>query len=419
MSSKLTFDVLHNRDFRSLLFSRMFSLSALQAQAVIIGWQIYTLTRDPLMLGLIGLAEALPAIACALFAGYIVDRSRPQRVFAWAIGGLTIDTFVLFCIGSGLFAFASHHFLILAYISIFISGFVRSFIMPSSFSLLAQIVEKKDIPAASAWLSSGFQLAAIVAPAIAGILYGAYGPLVAWLMPMCLMASAFFFACLIRTAPERRAVQLRESAIKSIKEGWSFILRTPVLLGAMAVDMLAVLFGGAIALLPAFATEILEIGSEGLGALRAAPAAGAVIMALILAVKPMKEVRIRTLLWVVAGFGVSIIGFGLSTSFALSLIFLALSGVFDSVSMVVRQTLMQFLTPDTMRGRVSSVNSMFIISSNEIGAFESGALARLIGLVPAVVLGGVGTLAVAGWVAITSPTMRNTIIKADDIPLKS
>jgi hypothetical protein len=218
----------------------------------------------------------------------------------------------------------------------------------------------------------------------------------------------------IKPLPRSEAVQKRENAVKSIKEGWNFIMKSPVLLGAMSLDMLAVLFGGAVALLPAFATDVLNVGSEGLGALRGAPAAGAVIMALILAVKPMKTIKITHLLWVVVGFGVSMIGFGLSEIFALSLFFLALSGAFDSVSMVIRQTLMQLLTPDNMRGRVSSVNSMFIISSNELGAFESGVLARLIGIVPAVVAGGCGTLLVAGAAAWLSPAMRKTVIKTDE-----
>jgi len=412
--SKLSFSVLQIRDFRLLLFARMFSLSALQAQGIIIGWQIYSLTRDPLMLGFSGLAEAVPAIACALFAGYVVDHSRPQRVYLYCLLGLTLNTLLLFAVGGGLVPLATRHFLPLAYLAIFFSGFARSFIMPSSFSLLAQIVEKKNIPSASAWLSSGFQAATIVSPAVAGFVYGGYGPFVAWMMPMSMMAAAFFMMLFIKTGPYIPPAQLREPAVQSIKAGWAFILKTPILLGAMALDMLAVLFGGAIALLPAFAHEILNTGSEGLGALRAAPAAGAVIMALILAVKPMKTIPVRRLLWVVVGFGVSMIGFGLSHYFWLSISFLALSGVFDSVSMVIRQTLMQLLTPDNMRGRVSSVNSMFIISSNEIGAFESGALAKLIGLVPAVVAGGIGTLIVTAGAALMSPEMRKTVIHPDD-----
>ena len=411
--TKLTFSVLASRDFRLLLLTRMFSMSALQAQGVIIGWQIYELTRDPLLLGFTGLAEAVPAIGCALFAGHVVDNNRPQRVYLYCLLALAINTLFLYAIGSGLVPLATHHFLPLAYAAIFISGLARSFIIPSSFSLLAQIVPRADIPSASAWMSTGFQFAMIVMPAAAGLIYGGYGPKIAWLIPALMMTCAFAMMYGIKPAPYIRP-EKRESAIKSIKEGWHFIIKTPVLLGAMSLDMLAVLFGGAVALLPAFSLEILNIGSEGLGILRAAPAAGAVIMALALATRPMKTIKVTTLLWVVAGFGVSMIGFGLSSVFWVSVLFLFLSGVFDSISMVIRQTLMQLLTPDKMRGRVSSVNSMFIISSNELGAFESGALAKLIGIVPAVVLGGVGTLAVTGGAALLSPSMRRTVIDPEN-----
>lgn len=414
----LSFTVLKSRDFRLLLFTRMFSLSALQAQAVIIGWQIYVLTKDPFLLGLAGLMEAVPAIACALFAGYVVDHSRAQRVYLYCLAALTVTTMLLFLIGGGMFDLETQQFLWLAYAGIFASGFARAFIMPSSFSLLAEIVPKKDVSAASAWMSSGFQAASIVAPAIAGLIYGGYGAAAAWMMPVMLMGAAFFMMFFIKASPKRLA-QIREPAVKSIKEGWKFIVKTPVLLGAMSLDMLAVLFGGAIALLPAFATDILHIGSEGLGILRGAPALGAVVMALILAVRPMQTIPVTRLLWVVAGFGVSMIGFGLSTSFWLSVFFLALSGVFDSVSMVIRQTLVQLLTPENMRGRVSSVNSMFIISSNEIGAFESGVLAKLIGLVASVVVGGVGTLVVTGGAALFFPQMRKVVIHPDDEPVKN
>lgn len=410
-----SFSVLKIRDFRLLLLTRMFALSALQAQAVIIGWQIYTLTRDPLLLGLTGLAEAIPAISCALFAGYVVDHSRPQRVYLYCLLALAVNTLILFFIGSGIINLSTNLFLVLAYSAIFASGLFRAFIMPASFSLLAQIVPKRDISSASAWMSSGFQMAMIVAPAIAGIVYGGYGAFAAWLMPVFLMSAAFFMMLGVKGAPYNKPDKVREPAVKSIKEGWNFIMRTPVLLGAMSLDMLAVLFGGAIALLPAFATDVLNVGSEGLGALRGAPALGAVIMALYLAVKPMRTIPMTRLLWVVVGFGVSMIGFGLSTSFWLSLVFLALSGMFDSVSMVIRQTLMQILTPENMRGRVSSVNSMFIISSNEIGAFESGALAKFIGVTWSVVVGGAGTLLVATLAAWLSPAMRKTVIYTDDM----
>lgn len=412
---KLSFDVLKIREFRLMLFTRMFSLSALQAQGVIIGWQIYEKTRDPLMLGLTGLVEAVPAIACALFAGYVVDHSRPQRVYLYCLLALAINTAILFLIGSGLLPLEKNAFLWLAYIAIFVSGLARSFIIPSSFSLLAQIVAKRDMPAAAGWMSTGHHAAFIIAPAIGGIIYGGYGALAAWSFPLFLMMASFFLIFGIKPAPYTPG-KVREPALKSIREGWAFIMKTPVLLGTMSLDMLAVLFGGAIALLPAFAEEILAVGSEGLGALRAAPAVGALAMALYLAVRPMQVIKFKTMLWVVAGFGVSMIGFGLSNIFWLSLVFLTLSGIFDSVSVVIRQSLMQFLTPDHMRGRVSSVSSMFIISSNELGAFESGALAKLVGIVPSVVLGGLGTLAVTAWATLKYPDMRGMVIRPEDTP---
>ncbi len=410
---KLTFEILASRDFRLMLFARMLALSALQAQGVIIGWQIYVLTRDPFLLGLAGLMEAIPAITAALYAGHVVDNSRPQRVYLLCLIGLTCTAAMLFVIGSGIVTLETTLFLVLAYAAIFISGLARAFIMPASFALIAQKVPRKDIPAASAWMSSGFQMAVIVAPALAGIIYGGYGAFAAWTIPVAMLAASVLMMAGIK-AEKYIPKEKRERTVESIKAGWQFLVKSPVLLGAMSLDMLAVLFGGAIALLPAFAAEILHIGSEGLGILRAAPAMGAVVISLFMAVRPMKVIKVTTMLWVVAGFGVSMIGFGVSEIFWLSVLCLAASGMFDSVSMVIRHTLVQIMTPDDMRGRVSSVNSMFVISSNEIGAFESGALAKLIGLVQSVVIGGVGTLIVTAGAALLWPDMRKTVIHVAD-----
>ena len=201
--------------------------------------------------------------------------------------------------------------------------------------------------------------------------------------------------------------------MQSIRGGFQFILNNPVLLSVMILDMFAVLFGGAVAMLPAVADQILHVGSEGLGALRAASAVGAILMAMFLAIRPFRTIRATTLMWVIAGFGACIIGFGLSESFAVSMLFLVLSGMFDSVSMVIRGTLMQWLTTDEVRGRVTSVNSMFIISSNEIGAFESGVAAKLLGLAPSIVFGGAMTLLVVASTALLSPKFRRTQVKAE------
>jgi len=297
---------------------------------------------------------------------------------------------------------------------VFISGVARSFIMPSSFSLLPRIVSRKNIPAASAWMSSGMQIAMISGPAIAGLLYGGYGPRVAWMMPMFMVTMALIMILLLRTPPVERSEPSGLNMWESIREGWSFILSKPVLLSVMALDMFAVLFGGAVAMLPAYADQVLEVGSEGLGLLRASPALGAVSMALILAVRPMQQISAKRLMFAVAGFGCCMIGFGLSKIFLLSVFFLALSGVFDSISVVVRGTLMQILTPENMRGRVSAVNSMFIISSNEIGSFESGTAARFLGLVPSVVMGGFASLAVVALVAKLSPQFRRTVVETKE-----
>ena len=408
----LSFSVLRLRDFRILLLARMFSTMALQGQAVIVGWQIYSLTKDPFLLGLTGLAEAIPALICALFAGHIVDISRPYRIFITCIGALTLNMIALFLIAGGVLPVSNVVPWIFA--GVFISGLVRSFIIPSTFALQPQIVSRAEIPSASAWLTGGFQIGIIVGPAIAGIIYGAYGARAAWMFPVLLIVAEFLLVCAMSKQHHHfRNERKAESAAKSIKAGWKFILGNPVLLAVMALDMFAVLFGGAVAMLPAFADQILHIGSAGLGALRAAPALGAVVVTLTLAVMPLKKVRASVLLWMVAGFGVCMIGFGLSEVFWLSFFFLAVSGAFDSVSMIMRQTLVQWLTPKEMRGRVSSVNSMFVISSNEIGAFESGVAARLLGLVHSVVLGGFGTLIVVGTTTLASRKFRQLVVRAE------
>lgn len=407
----LSYDILRNRDFRRLLGTRLCGIFALQAQAVIVGWQVYTLTKNPLMLGLVGLVEAVPAILFALFAGHIVDKSRPHHIFSNCLRVHCVISLLLFVVAGGLLGIRSDWVVLVLFVGVFLSGITRSFIMPASFTLLSRIVPRHDIPAASAWLSSGFQLAAIGGPAIAGLIYGGYGSRVAWAMPLVFMVGAVVMLRGIQ--PEHRHFKnqdSREPALKSIAAGWRFVLCNKVLLPMMALDMFAVLFGGAVAMLPVFADQVLHTGSEGLGLLRATPACGSILTALYFALKPMQTIRAAWLLVVISGFGVSMIGFGLSSSFGAAAFFLALSGAFDSVSMVIRSTLMQLLVPDTMRGRVSALNSMFIVSSNEIGAFESGAAASLLGLVPSIILGGGMSLLVVASAAVLCPDLRKLVV---------
>lgn len=410
----MSFAVLGIRDFRLLLLTRFCIGMALQAQSIIVGWQVYSLTHDPFLLGLTGLTEAIPAICCAFVSGHIVDTNHPRWIYLGCLVALVINTSVLFLMAGGILTESGTHQIPWIFGGVFISGVARSFIMPASFSILPRIVSRKDFAAASAWMSSAIQIAMISGPAIAGILYGGYGPRIAWMMPMFMVSMALIMMLILRTPPIERGQAKNLTMLESIREGWAFILSKPVLLSVMSLDMFAVLFGGAVAMLPAYADKVLHVGSEGLGLLRASPAIGAVTMALILAVRPMQVISAKRLMFAVAGFGGCMIGFGLSKIFLLSVFFLALSGVFDSISVVVRGTLMQILTPDHVRGRVSSVNSMFIISSNEIGSFESGTAARFLGLVPSVVFGGLASLAVVATIAWLSPQFRKTVVETKE-----
>ena len=407
----LSFSVLRNHNFRLLMLTRIGVLFALQAQAVIVGWQVYILTHDAFMLGLVGLTEAIPAIIGALFAGHLVDVGRPHRLYLLCVMALTCISFAFLLCAGGVITVAENHLLTILFAGVFLSGIARSFIMPASFTMLSQIVPRHDIPAASAWLSSGFQFASISGPALAGIIFGGYGASVAWLIPIsCMTVGVVALIAMDQHHRHYRNAEKREPMLQSIRAGWQFIIGNRVLLSIMMLDMFAVLFGGAVAMLPAFADTVLHTGSQGLGLLRAAPAMGSIISALYLSVMPMQTIRARWLLIVVAGFGFCMIGFGLSNSFPLAMLFLAASGAFDSISMVIRSTLFQLLIPDAMRGRVSAVGSMFIISSNEIGAFESGAAARLFGLVPSIIIGGIASLAVVAGAAIFSPRLRHMVI---------
>ena len=383
-------------EFRSFLMMRFFLTIGYQIQGVVIGWYIYNLTKDPLSLGLIGLCEAIPAIAIALYGGYIADKSNKRTLLKKVAGVILLASFALYIVTlpSITLLLGQSLLITIIYVMVFIIGIARGFYGPTAFSLMAMIIPREHYPNSSTWNSSAWQTASIAGPAIGGLLYGFAGINHTFIFILiCLLISfisIFFFK-------DRPATYVSTTGIyQSLSEGLKFVFKTKILVGALSLDLFSVFFGGAVALIPVIATEILHVGAVEFGMLRAAPAVGAVLtMLLMTRFSPMGKPW-RNLLFAITGFGISIICYGLSTNFYLTLFFLFLEGAFDSVSVIIRSTILQIVTPDDMRGRVSAVNSMFIGSSNEIGQFESGLTAKFMRTVPAIVFGGCMTLAVSG-----------------------
>ena len=375
-----------------------------QIQGVVVAWQIYDITHDPLSLGLMGLAEALPFIGAALYAGHIADVLNRRTVSTLSLGVLlacSLTLLVFNLVPGFLHAHGAWPF----YAVIFVSGLARSFLQPARNALGAEIVERPLYPNAVAWRSSTWQTAAVVGPALGGLIYGFTSPRVAYVTDAILMTVALLTFWVIDYSGRVMLAQ-PESIGESLRSGLRFVFRESVLLSALTLDLFSVLLGGAEALLPVFADQILHIGPEGLGVLRAAPAAGAVIASVYLAHRAPFMRAGRTLLYSVATFALCIVGFGVSRSFALSVGLLAISGMADNVSVLIRSTLLQVLTPAHLLGRVSSVNSIFVGSSNELGAFESGVAARLLGTVTSVVLGGLASLGVVVGIGVLVPRLR-------------
>lgn len=388
--------------FRRLVVYRICTLLSYQMVAVTVGWHVYELTRNPLALGLIGLAEVLPFFCVAPFAGYLVDHLPRRKLGMAACGGLGLTAALLAAIAlywppsGGTWPI---------YAAIAVGGCARAFLGPVYNALFARVLRREQFARGASLGSVVFQTGLVLGPAIGGVLVGWAGKHVAYALAAGFALLAV--AALARLPVTEPAPTLQRGPIfASIAQGARFVFGHQILLGALALDMFAVLFGGAISLAPAFIHDILHYGPEGLGILRGAPALGAVTMGLWLARRPIQANAGRTLLLAVAGFGVCIIGFGLSKHFWLSALFLLGSGLCDGVSVVLRSTILQLATPDDMRGRVSSINGIFIGSSNELGAFYAGSMARLLGLVPAVVLGGFVTMGVVLATAKLAPRLR-------------
>src|SRR6202521_1659377 len=387
-------------DFTLFQIARFLIVAAIEMQAIAVGWQVYEMTRRPLDLGLVGLAQFLPGILLFPISGHTSDRFERRNVLTVCYAGYAVCSVLLLVI-----ARSRAHSLVSIYVVLVLIGIVRSFNGTASGATLPQLVPEEHFPNAVAWNATTFQTATILGPSLGGILYALFrGPSAVYAGAMLTAIGALLSMFRIKTRPQAR--RREPMTAKTILAGLHFIWREKLILGAISLDLFAVLLGGAVALLPVYAREILHTGPWGLGLLRTAPGVGAAAMAVALAHRPLRGRAGPTLLWSVAGFGICTILFGVSTSLVLSLVSLIFLGAADMVSVIIRATLVQLRTPDEMRGRVMAVDMVFIGTSNELGQFESGLTAQWFGTVPAVLLGGVGTLVVIAVWAWIFPELR-------------
>lgn len=409
--SKDAYEVLKIADYRNYLFSRAAITFGVNVLGPTVGWQIYEITQEPFALGLIGLAEFLPFLLVTLIGGYIADIFDRRKIMLTCISLYATCAFSLYLI--------THQFPeVLAkgatpiYFIIGLTGLVRGFMSPAQTAFAAQLVPPQLYANATTWNTMIWQISSMSGPAVGGLLCAFSKS--AW--PSYVLTTTLAIVglgCLLLIPSKHEGLKgtgknaPREGFFKSVQTGLRFVLNKQIILASLALDMFAVLFGGAVALLPAFAKDVLEVGPQGFGALRAAPAVGAFLMAWILAYRPPLQNSGKILLGAVAGFGICTILFALSNSFWFSLLMLAGTGFFDNISMVIRGTIVQLYTPNEMRGRVSAVNALFIGSSNELGAFESGLAAKFLGLVPSVVFGGSMTLVVVLTTWWKAPKLRD------------
>jgi MFS family permease len=404
-----TYAALRIPNFRRYIVALFVLTLGLQIQGTVVGWQIYDLTRDPLALGLIGLAEALPAIGLSLFAGHFADLHDRRRIALRAMTVLVVCAIALLVLAIPTIGSATPPLrarVTAIYAVIVVTGVARAFLQPARQALSVELVPRELFANSITWRSGSWQVAAVMGPALGGLLYAVGGSALGYGVGAVMLLLSLLVLASVRHRSPLRDPASREPMKSSLTSGLRFVFGEPVLLGALTLDLFSVLFGGATALLPVFAAEILHTGPEGLGLLRAAPAVGAVITSIALAKRPPFKRTGRALLFAVAGFGLCMIAFAASRDFYLSLTLLALSGAFDMVSVVIRGVLLQLRTPEAMLGRVSAVNQIFIGSSNEIGAFESGMAAKLFGTAPSVALGGLATLGVVALVSWRMPVLR-------------
>jgi MFS family permease len=398
-------------EFRYLIAASFLLTMALMIQEVAIGYELYRLTRDPMALGLIGLVEAIPFISFTLYGGHIADRSSKRKVLMWSVGGIALSSVML-----QFFTRQQDHIhepvlLAAIYGAIFIIGLCRAFLSPTATSLRGILVPPALFENAATWGSSSWQVGAILGPAAAGFLYAWIGFANTLLVVTLLVVSSFLLYSKIKDRPIARSAQL-DSVFASIKEGIRFVFNTKIILYSISLDLFSILFGGVMAILPIYAQDILNVGAEGLGILRAAPSIGATLMLVLLSRFSPMEHAWRNLLIAVTGFGICILIFAVSPWMLISVIALFMSGAFDSISVVIRATILQLMTPDEMRARVMAVNGIFLASSNEVGAFESGTAAKLLGTIPSVLFGGTMTLLIVGWVYLRTGDLLIAKVKS-------
>lgn len=405
------YEALKIRDFRHYVIGRMCITFGINILGTAVGWQIYEHTKDALSLGMIGLVEFIPFIIVTLIGGYIADIFDRRKIILTCVALYSICATGLYLFSSSFAYIIDNVGVIPIFVLIGATGLVRGFLGPAQSAFAAQLVPSELYANSATWTTMSWHISSVGGPAVAGIFLGWHHS--AWSSYAVVIVLALVGLGLIATIKSRHiskntegGAKQREGFFDSVRVGLSFVKNNQILLGALALDMFAVLFGGAVAMLPAFAKDVLAVGPEGFGMLRAAPAVGALVMAGYLAYNPPMKYAGQKLLISVAGFGICTILFALSDNFIFSLIMLAGTGFFDNVSMVIRGTIVSLFTPDEMRGRVSAVNSLFIGSSNELGAFESGLAARLMGLVPSVVFGGAMTMIVVATAWVKAPKLR-------------
>ncbi|HEY5463694.1 MAG TPA: MFS transporter [Hanamia sp.] len=394
-------------EYRNLLIGRFAFIMGLRMMATLIGWWIYLLTNDPFAIGLVGLSEVVPALSLALYAGHIIDQSEKRKLLLKGVVLYFLAVIALIFISGSFMAHHLNHHGIAAciYFVIFCTGIFRAFTGPVFSALIAYIVPRNDLQNATTWSQGTWLSASVSGHATGGFLIALAGITHTLIIVSFLIIISFFF--LVRLKPKPTSI-IKGSVRtwESVKEGLRFVYKTKELLGSFSLDLFAVLFGGAVALIPIYARDILKVGSEGFGILNGASDMGSILIVILLTVFPAKKKQGKKLILAVGGFGICIIIFGISKLFLLSFGALMVSGMLDGISVVIRGTITQLKTPDHIRGRVMSVNSMFVNSSNELGQFESGVTAKLMGTIPSVIFGGSMTLFVVIFTWFKSPTLR-------------